>query len=724
MANGEAAWTVMVYMAGDNNLTEDMVWGLQELKKASELLEPRMNAETGRINVVAHFDPRGSRSRRYDFLPSGRQQGPGQEAGAQPGADGGLSGSESAILTRRPEPPQPKRNARKRRPEADEVSPSRDPLAAFIRDQLDRFQSERYFLILSGHGSGAVGDFLIDSDPTTTLSIPKLAKILDAANRGGRRLSILGMDSCLMSNAEVCCEISEQAELLVASEGWVANAGWPYHRVLEACFDAGAIDRQVKPVAERVAESYARFYRDYEISEISTDIAVCKLDAFRPDRAFLKTLRSLSKALIGAFDTAFVSDELDRTRLGDTASQHKRNAEQLSNALIQEIVELLPRAKKLRADLSNGSVRANRALREGLKAKRFTTRQWRVLRQLVRASGKGVGSLDPELEIDSISYRGRVSQLFERPSSRSAALASVRLRRELDPGVGRALRLIESPHRYSRPETKPETKQLRLSLQKYHQVQSALELHRFARRPNAREVRDAKKVLDSVVLARWKAQSFKGGVYVDLVDFCIHLENQLPNGHEVGRLCEKLRELVGNGKRVVVASYQTGRDNQHATGLCVYFPYQAADYKVEYDNLALAQRTGWGRAVHSYLRATRRPRRNESERWREVQRYVLRFGHGEIDPLEADGIESRIVGVLTPPGPGNDLTRLAGSKDGSEVKVRDGSEVKVRDGSEVKVRDGSEAKVREGSEAKAKGEGVQFVWGNPPDGFYEPGPAN
>jgi Clostripain family len=719
MANGEAAWTVMVYMAGDNNLTEDMVWGLQELKKASAALEPRMNAETGRINVVAHFDPRGSRSRRYDFLPSGRPQGPGQEAGAQLGADGGLSESESAILTRRPEPPQPKRKAGKPQPEAGQVSLLRDPLATFIRDQLDRFQSEKYFLILSGHGSGAVGDFLIDSDPTTTLSIPKLAKILKAAKQQGRRLSILGMDSCLMSNAEVCCEISEQAELLVASEGWVANAGWPYHRVLEACFDAGAIDRQARSVAVRVAESYARFYRDYEISEISTDIAVCRLEAFRPGSALLTTLRSLSKALISAFDTAFVSDELDRTRLGDTASRHKRNAEQLSNALIQEIVELLPRAKRLRADLSNGSVRANRALREGLKAKRFTNRQWRVLRQLLRASGEGLGVDNRELEMDSINRPGRVSELFERPSSRSAALASVLLRRELDPGVNRALRLIESPQRYSRPETK----QLRLSLQKYHQVQSVLELHQFARRPNTREVRDAKKVLDSVVLARWKAQSFKGGVYVDLVDFCNSLESQLPNGHKVRRLCARLRKLVGNRRRVVVASHQTGRDNQHANGLCVYFPYQTADYKVEYDNLALSQTTGWGRAVHSYLRATRRPRRNEGARWRDVRSHVLRFGHAEIDPLEADGIESRIVGVLTPPGPGNDLTRLPG-KEGSEVKVRDGSEVKVRDGSEVKVREGSEAKVREGSEAKAKGEGVQFVWGNPPDGFYKQEPAN
>ncbi|MDD1633237.1 MAG: hypothetical protein LUP91_13665, partial [Methylococcaceae bacterium] len=71
----QAAWTFLVYLAGDNNLTQEMAWGLQELKKTAIRVNPpeRMSKDGKRtatngehkINVVAHFDPRGSRGRRY-----------------------------------------------------------------------------------------------------------------------------------------------------------------------------------------------------------------------------------------------------------------------------------------------------------------------------------------------------------------------------------------------------------------------------------------------------------------------------------------------------------------------------------------------------------------------------------------------------------------------------------------------------------------------------------
>src|SRR3712207_3090945 len=50
MANEK--WTVMVYLAGDNNLTDECVYALTEMKKV----------DTGdRIKVIAQFDPRGRR---------------------------------------------------------------------------------------------------------------------------------------------------------------------------------------------------------------------------------------------------------------------------------------------------------------------------------------------------------------------------------------------------------------------------------------------------------------------------------------------------------------------------------------------------------------------------------------------------------------------------------------------------------------------------------------
>ena len=704
MADEKAAWTVLVYMAGDNNLTEEMVWGLQELKKASARLGARKNLKPkDRVNVSAHFDPRGSRSRRYDFLPSGNVQEAGQvtKPGAESVEDGNLSTNESAIYTRRPAPP--KREVQADTPNVESSHPQAltDPLVDFVKEQLHRLPpAKNYFLVLSGHGSGAVGDFLNDSDPTTSLSIPKLALLLGEARRQGPRLSILGMDSCLMSNAEVCCEVSSHADYLVASEGWVANAGWPYHRVLEACVDGqGSAISSARVVAARVAKNYSTFYRDYEISEVSTDIAVCNLGKFRSDvegSLFLESLAALSKVLANAFDTVYIRNVITRTTEGLAA------ARRLRNGLSQEIAGLLGPAKGLQASLLSGSARAQTVLSEGLKAGKLTSPQWKALRELLRSSGRLPVLDNTGLEEYSVEHPDEILDLFNKPGSPSAAVACVRLGRELDPGVDEVLRLIEQPGQYDRATAK----QVRICLQKFHQLQSVLELHGLVKRFKTFNVSGAKDLLDSVVLARWQAQSFKGGVYVDVYDLCHCLELCLAKGNRVTKLCQNVRKAVAG---CISAPYVTGPDNQHAHGLSVYFPYQSADYTIEYDNLEFAKHTGWGRVIRSYLRATRRERRDESQHWK--KNYLFRFGRNEVDPLEPDGIEARIVGVVTLPALGEDPRRAPG-KEGSEAKVRN------RAGSEAKIRAGSEAKIRAGTEAKIRGEGVQFVWGNPPDGFF------
>ena len=57
MAKKKAVWTVMVYLAGDNNLSTECLFALTEMKKA----HPGEH-----INVVAQFDPRD------EFLPTHR----------------------------------------------------------------------------------------------------------------------------------------------------------------------------------------------------------------------------------------------------------------------------------------------------------------------------------------------------------------------------------------------------------------------------------------------------------------------------------------------------------------------------------------------------------------------------------------------------------------------------------------------------------------------------
>ena len=47
-------------------------------------------------------------------------------------------------------------------------------------------------------------------------------------------LAILGMDSCLMSMAEVYYQLVGNVDYLVGAEGFEPSGGWPYQRILDS----------------------------------------------------------------------------------------------------------------------------------------------------------------------------------------------------------------------------------------------------------------------------------------------------------------------------------------------------------------------------------------------------------------------------------------------------------------------------------------------------------
>jgi hypothetical protein len=760
----QVAWTFLVYLAGNNNLTQEMAWGLQELKKTADRLntaeqkskdgKPAAKKAEEQINVVAHFDPRGSRGRRYDFHPPAKNN-KGLPGGAQ--GDGDLEEFEAMVFT----PAVVRACTRKfvhrlAGPAGASPGPS-SQLTAFLGEQIGRLpRAKQFFLVLSGHGSGAVGDFLTDLDPNTSLSIPELARILGEGRQayaethpedeGLGRIGILGMDSCLMSNAEVCFEVRKHAEFLVASEGFVENTGWPYHRVLEALIDPDVTrpSRKARPVALRVADHYSSFYRDQEIAGVSTDIAVCDLAAFREEgrESLLSRLRAFSKECIPRLEGVYVHQAL-ATAFGrpgravgpnSEPARGQRALERLSRDIARNL-RLGPQDRdELVDNLVEGSTRAREDLAKSPWRGPLAVSQLEALRQLLDSM---VGRYDLQEEptladrLDAVAP-SLPTELVE-PSSYANVLAVARVLREFDPGVQQALRLIQEED----AQRNPMAKTARSRLLKLHHVRWWLDLYELCAgvkqegKPKARDFR----LRDALVAARFQAQSFKAGIYVDLVDLCQSLEVRVP-GDRVRSLCRGVQRAVegtSGRKGAVVRAHYTGPAFQHAHGLSAYFPFGAEDYTSEYENLEFAERTAWGRFLRAYLRVTRRDRRDESRHWASADDPILRFGDLEVDPLEEDGIEARIVGVAAPLTD-DDRCRAdeiqAGTKKrlraggegkiraGGEGKIRAGGEGKIRAGGEGKIRAGGEGKIRAGGEGKIKGEGILTVWGNPPDGFF------
>lgn len=267
-------WTFMLYLAGDNNLGDEMVWTLKEIFRVGV---PRDVAVTAQLDLPAARGVRG-------YRPTSALDGDGvfrvlhRSAGA----------------------------------ERDSGDP--DALVDFIVDSIQTAPADNYMLILAGHGSGVIGDFLTDSDSDQrhtlqpgSLTIPDLSTVFSRlrkrlpraffAARGDRpTLDVLGMDSCLMSMAEVCSEIRGQVSLLIGSEGFEPNTGWPYFRLLERLPDLTSADLEPRPLAQRLARRYVTYYSDYTDAGLSVDLSVCDVG----DRA-MEALEQAVKAFVGGY---------------------------------------------------------------------------------------------------------------------------------------------------------------------------------------------------------------------------------------------------------------------------------------------------------------------------------------------------------------------------------------------------------------------------------------
>jgi hypothetical protein len=255
----EPSWTVMVYLAGDNNLTEEMVWALQELKSWSSngLPSPR---------IVAQFDPSGAGipTQRYDF---------GKHAPGSPPVDGDLE------YWREP-PSQALDETNTGNPNA---------LKEFILWGAKRHNASHYAVILSGHGSGTTEDFLLkDENSIDSMSIPELKEALNGAlgemGKAGcaplsGKFDILGMDCCFMSMVEVCHSLKNIAGIVIGAEGYEPEAGWPYHRILQALAGSPGKYWNAEELAKLIVEKYVLYYSDFDLSAgRSSDLAAIDLD--------------------------------------------------------------------------------------------------------------------------------------------------------------------------------------------------------------------------------------------------------------------------------------------------------------------------------------------------------------------------------------------------------------------------------------------------------------
>ena len=86
---------------------------------------------------------------------------------------------------------------------------------------------------------------------------------------GGKKIEILGMDACFMAMLEICVEVCENVEYLVASQEVEPGSGWKYNKLLEV-FNGKTLTPEEfsKHIVKSYKQNYQHTHTDYTLSAI------------------------------------------------------------------------------------------------------------------------------------------------------------------------------------------------------------------------------------------------------------------------------------------------------------------------------------------------------------------------------------------------------------------------------------------------------------------------
>jgi hypothetical protein len=272
-------WLIMIYMAGDNNLSANTIAFLQELEDAGH---------DRNVRVLAGFDsatplPKGPR-----YVEINRHlDDPGPFEGMRWELHNDLVSPGHIVVT--PDFCESSGTAQKpTAPSAEEA------LARFLDFARRRFEAKRYMLILFGHGPLVAGNtFLTDTNPPSFLELEAFANILHRHFR--HKIDILGFDNCVMNGIETAVQLGRQVDFTIGSQGIMLALGWPFGKIIRKIRECYGLPSN--QLAEKILRVCARNLLDYSLMERSSEQAICDLSKFGRRDKFVSAVRALSKAL-------------------------------------------------------------------------------------------------------------------------------------------------------------------------------------------------------------------------------------------------------------------------------------------------------------------------------------------------------------------------------------------------------------------------------------------
>ena len=236
--------TLMVYLAGDNNLSGHMQKNISSMMSAWK--------ESYNANIVIYFDAPNAAPELYTFRFKGKEV-------------------EKQVL--------------KTYEEMDSADP--EVLKKILNKMQDLYPSDSYGLILGSHASGWIpsgasgrSNRMLHAEPVLTRSFGKdytgsnemdTRDMAKAIPFNKENLEFILFDACLMSSIEVLYDLRDKAKYVIASPAELPAPGFPYARVMPYFWGKG------KDLV-KVCDEFWDYYNTYNATNRFGTIALIKMD--------------------------------------------------------------------------------------------------------------------------------------------------------------------------------------------------------------------------------------------------------------------------------------------------------------------------------------------------------------------------------------------------------------------------------------------------------------
>ena len=301
-------WTIMIYMAGDNNLAVDMAYAMEQIKGVAEQGEDSPN-------LFVYYDGNSPAipTLYCDFSEPGKARY-----------------VRSYKVPNKLCPPVSKReneNAADTRSIVNFVDWCVNTVEVENNGEITfGRRAQKYALIFSGHSLGfqniglfrdeTSGKAMNMNDFYTVLGritgneqeLEEMAddQRLEGEERKdatkkllGQKLDLLGFDSCVMGMLEVGYQFNKRTKTIIASEGSVPSAGWTYAKILGCLTREQNRNLDTRRVAELFVQEFIHSQDSYTVGGVSVDMAAWDLESFDE---LASAFADLAEVLIECFE--------------------------------------------------------------------------------------------------------------------------------------------------------------------------------------------------------------------------------------------------------------------------------------------------------------------------------------------------------------------------------------------------------------------------------------